>query len=525
MSPQEASASFDPYHRWLGIPPLEQPPNHYRLLGLPLFEDDVEVIRDAADRHRSHVRRYLNGEHHLQAEALRQEIVNAKRCLLQPVEKQRYDDGLRAGEPLEVGDVFAMYEQSANLSGPTGDFDPYYRWLGIPSYEQPVDHYRLLGIARFEGDSDVIRDAAERQMCHIRGYASGEHAAHSNQLLNDLGRARACLLDAARRGDYDRKLRAEASSVFEPLPLDSPDPLTLPLQATSPAVPVAEPTVEGPADRDDSTPSINVRPGHRKTRPVGRHRRAMPATVAPPKELPDSRLATPAVVSPRPHAAAGRLVQTMRRQRDQLLLVASLLTLSVLIVAVLIWLYWRSASDPPRPAQPASYRSSTAGGPTSLDDRSFDYQPPRERLLAATSEFRGQTWRYTFTEPPQSWTSPRFNDSDWKTGHGGFGDATTPGAIVRTDWRTGDIWLRRTFQLPASEPVRPGLRVHHDEGVEVYVNGQLVFEQEGYLQEYVELDLPGIARASFRAGQNTLAVHCRQTRGGQYIDVGLLDRG
>jgi hypothetical protein len=25
---------FDPYHRWLGIPPQEQPPNHYRLLAL-----------------------------------------------------------------------------------------------------------------------------------------------------------------------------------------------------------------------------------------------------------------------------------------------------------------------------------------------------------------------------------------------------------------------------------------------------------------------------------------------------------
>lgn len=25
-------APFDPYHRWLGIPPSEQPANHYRLL-------------------------------------------------------------------------------------------------------------------------------------------------------------------------------------------------------------------------------------------------------------------------------------------------------------------------------------------------------------------------------------------------------------------------------------------------------------------------------------------------------------
>ena len=41
---------YDVYHLWLGIPPEEQPPNHYRLLGVPAFEQNVEVIRNAADR-------------------------------------------------------------------------------------------------------------------------------------------------------------------------------------------------------------------------------------------------------------------------------------------------------------------------------------------------------------------------------------------------------------------------------------------------------------------------------------------
>jgi hypothetical protein len=38
------SESFDPYHVWLGIPPEEQPPHHYRLLGIRLFEDNPSVI-------------------------------------------------------------------------------------------------------------------------------------------------------------------------------------------------------------------------------------------------------------------------------------------------------------------------------------------------------------------------------------------------------------------------------------------------------------------------------------------------
>jgi hypothetical protein len=32
---------FDPYHRWLGIPPNQQPANLYRLLGIELFESDL----------------------------------------------------------------------------------------------------------------------------------------------------------------------------------------------------------------------------------------------------------------------------------------------------------------------------------------------------------------------------------------------------------------------------------------------------------------------------------------------------
>ena len=41
--------AFDPYHKWLAIPPEEQPPNHYRLLGFPQFEFDADVIEGAAE--------------------------------------------------------------------------------------------------------------------------------------------------------------------------------------------------------------------------------------------------------------------------------------------------------------------------------------------------------------------------------------------------------------------------------------------------------------------------------------------
>jgi len=58
-------------------------------------------------------------------------------------------------------------------------FDPYHNWPGIPPKDQPPNHYRLLGIDPFEGKSNVIEAAADRQMPHVRTYASGKRSALS----------------------------------------------------------------------------------------------------------------------------------------------------------------------------------------------------------------------------------------------------------------------------------------------------------------------------------------------------------
>ena len=71
---KSVAASFDPYHRWLGIPPAEQPPNHYQLLGLNLFEPDGDVIENSADRQMMHVRSFQSGEHSDDSQKLVKEI-------------------------------------------------------------------------------------------------------------------------------------------------------------------------------------------------------------------------------------------------------------------------------------------------------------------------------------------------------------------------------------------------------------------------------------------------------------------
>ncbi len=63
----------------------------------------------------------------------------------------------------------------------------------------------------------------------------------------------------------------------------------------------------------------------------------------------------------------------------------------------------------------------------------------------------------------------------------------------------------------------------HDEDVEVSVNGILAASAPGFVGDYVRLPMSDAARASLEPGKNVLAVHCRQTIGGQVIDVGIAE--
>ncbi len=86
---------FDPYYKWLGIAPSEQPPNHYRLLGVNLFESDSDVIESAADQRMVHLRSFQTGQNSDYSQRLLNEVAAAKLCLLKPDRRLVYDRALQ----------------------------------------------------------------------------------------------------------------------------------------------------------------------------------------------------------------------------------------------------------------------------------------------------------------------------------------------------------------------------------------------------------------------------------------------
>ncbi|MFO1066180.1 MAG: glycoside hydrolase family 2 TIM barrel-domain containing protein [Pirellulales bacterium] len=152
-------------------------------------------------------------------------------------------------------------------------------------------------------------------------------------------------------------------------------------------------------------------------------------------------------------------------------------------------------------------------------------------VLASASSYRSGfaqdtitdgPWRYRLEAPQGAWQSIAYDDASWQSGMGGFGTRGTPASRIGTVWRTKDIWLRRKVEL-TRVPAKPALYMHHDEDADVFINGVSAAKVNGYSTDYQVVPLSAEAAATLKTGTNTLALHCKQTGGGQYIDVHIVD--
>ena len=242
------SKSFDPYYKWLGIPPEEQPPHHYRLLGIRAFESDADVIEGAADRQSTHLRGAQSGKHAALSQQLLNEVAQARLVLLNPTRKQVYDQNLRQalGEQ-PVRPAPAVAPNITTQSPAKGS-------AARPPWQQPL----VLGAAAVAVLLVVGLSAAIVTWAFARSSEPGQS--------NSLAKAGSDQDQAARKADSTKSKPHQATDRI-PSPVDpspSPDPAN---DATTPSAsepmedePGESPLTTSPAEPGSKEPPVAANP-------------------------------------------------------------------------------------------------------------------------------------------------------------------------------------------------------------------------------------------------------------------------
>ena len=91
----------------------------------------------------------------------------------------------------------------------TEELDVYRDWLGIKETARPLNHYQLLRLKPFEDSTAKIREHYRKMNAHVRKFSTGEYAAQSQTLLNEMAKAMLGLTDTQRKREYDASLGRE----------------------------------------------------------------------------------------------------------------------------------------------------------------------------------------------------------------------------------------------------------------------------------------------------------------------------
>jgi len=134
-------------------------------------------------------------------------------------------------------------------------------------------------------------------------------------------------------------------------------------------------------------------------------------------------------------------------------------------------------------------------------------------VLPASDE-KPYTVKYSESAPAAGWEKSTFADSDWKTGTAPFGDGQ-----ATTQWKTKDLWTRRTFNLTQTSFNNLKLKIMHDDDVEVYLNGQNIYSCQCFNGKFINVPVDD---KILKKGENILAIHVKNNTGGQWIDAGLI---
>ncbi|WP_031426958.1 glutaminase family protein [Flavimarina sp. Hel_I_48] len=136
-----------------------------------------------------------------------------------------------------------------------------------------------------------------------------------------------------------------------------------------------------------------------------------------------------------------------------------------------------------------------------------------------TAENQEYAVKITEKQPKNGWEKVDFDDSGWKMASPPFGD----NGDVATQWQSDDLWYRRSFDLDSTHFNSLFLKLHHDDNVEVFLNGAPIYEKEGWNSEFDYFAIPESVGKNLKATGNILAIHVKNTAGGRYLDAGIVN--
>jgi hypothetical protein len=118
-----------------------------------------------------------------------------------------------------------------------GEFNPYREWLGFDG-PAPPNHYQLLGLANFEADPERIWAAIHARRALLVGQQYGAYPEAAVRILAEVDAAERCLLNPARKEEYDAHLKSAGPQA----PMAAPaGPQTFSTPVDAPVAASAEP--------------------------------------------------------------------------------------------------------------------------------------------------------------------------------------------------------------------------------------------------------------------------------------------
>ena len=143
------------------------------------------------------------------------------------------------------------------------------------------------------------------------------------------------------------------------------------------------------------------------------------------------------------------------------------------------------------------------------------------KTILPASDEQAYQCKYTETAPAEGWENIKYDDSTWKNGGAPFTDDKQQ---AKTLWTSKNLWIRRTFTLNDLNINQLVLKLHHDDNIEVYLNGKEVYNFVGWTGDFKLIPLKDKFKNKLIKGQNVLAIHCANTAGGSWLDAGLFDQ-